>query len=39
MENDKPKVEVTKNGPYMVSGKVPLAKGIMIPDHAGIPFQ
>lgn len=39
MESDKPKVEVTKNGPYIVSGKVPLTKGVMTPDTAGIPFN
>lgn len=39
MANDKPKVEVTKNGPYMVSGNVPLAKGIMLTDNSGIPTK
>jgi CDGSH-type Zn-finger protein len=39
MEHDKPKVKVTKNGPYKVSGTVRLAKGIMAQDEAGTPFE
>jgi CDGSH-type Zn-finger protein len=39
MENDKPKVEVTKNGPYIVWGNVPLQREIMAPDETGIPYS
>lgn len=33
----KPKIAVTKNGPYMVTGEVPLAKAIMEPNVNGDP--
>lgn len=35
MENEKRKVKVTKNGPYLVTGDLPLAKEIIVPDENG----
>ncbi|HTY73983.1 MAG TPA: CDGSH iron-sulfur domain-containing protein, partial [Candidatus Nanoarchaeia archaeon] len=33
------KIEVTKNGPYIVSGKVPIFEQIIIVDKDGIPIE
>jgi len=36
MKNNK-KVSITKNGPYLVSGYIPLAKEISIAGKSGVP--
>lgn len=33
------KVKITRDGPYLVSGKLPLAKEIIVVDREGIPFE
>ena len=33
------KVQVAPNGPYLVSGKVPLAKEVMVSDKKGVPIE
>jgi len=33
------KISVTKNGPYLVSGNVPLAKEMIVADDKGIPIK
>ena len=35
MENSQPKIEITENGPYIVYGKLPVVKSIMVPDEKG----
>jgi CDGSH-type Zn-finger protein len=35
----KAKIVVTKNGPYLVEGKVPLGKDLMVCDEKGIPIE
>ncbi len=37
MKNNLPKVEVTENGPYIVSVNIPLIKGVMKSDPTGNP--
>ncbi len=39
MENNNPKIIVTKNGPYQVSGNLPLDKQYIIPDKNGNPVE
>src|SRR4030042_4306468 len=34
---NKPKVKIIKNGPYLVSGKLPLAKVIAVVGKSGVP--
>ncbi|MCX5782430.1 MAG: CDGSH iron-sulfur domain-containing protein [Elusimicrobia bacterium] len=36
-KNLKAKIKITKNGPYTVSGSVPLGKEIIISDESGVP--
>ena len=36
MLKNKPKIKITKNGPYMVSGNVPIAEQIIIAGEEGI---
>lgn len=38
-EKQSAKIKVTKNGPYIVSGSVPLDKKIIVPDEDGIPVK
>ncbi len=33
---EKPRIEVTKNGPYVVSGEVPIAEQIIVKDEEGV---
>ena len=33
------KVQVAPNGPYLVSGKVPLAKEVMVSVRKGVPIE
>ncbi|MFA5411811.1 MAG: hypothetical protein WC350_00480 [Candidatus Micrarchaeia archaeon] len=33
----KPKIQITRDGPYLVSGNVPLQKETIIPDRTGYP--
>ena len=37
--NNKPSIEITENGPYMVSGNLPLQKEVMVPDDNGNPYE
>ena len=37
--NYKPEIKVTKNGPYIVSGKLPLSEQIIIVNQEGIPVE
>ncbi len=39
MSKSKPKIQVTKDGPYLVSGAVPLAKEMMIAGSSGNPEE
>ena len=39
MHKDQVKIKVTENGPYTVSGKVPLSEQIIIPNAEGDPYQ
>lgn len=36
-ESGKNKVLITKNGPYIISGKLPLKKEIIVPNSEGVP--
>lgn len=38
-KNNQKKVMITKNGPYFVSGNLPLAKEIIMPDENGDPIE
>jgi CDGSH-type Zn-finger protein len=38
-KNKKGKVIISKDGPYLVSGKLPLAKEIIVPDEEGFPYK
>jgi CDGSH-type Zn-finger protein len=38
-KNEECKVVVTKNGPYLVSGSLPLAKELIVCDKEGIPIK
>jgi len=35
--NDRCKVRVSRNGPYLVSGRIPMIRQIIITDTEGIP--
>jgi CDGSH-type Zn-finger protein len=37
--SNKPKIKITPNGPYLVSGKVPLNKDIVEYDQDGVPLK
>ncbi len=37
MKNEEPKIKVSKNGPYLVSGSVPLSREAIITDKEGVP--
>lgn len=39
MSNDKKKIVVSKDGPYLVSGNIPLAKEKIIADKNGMPIK
>jgi len=34
-----PKIQVTRDGPYLVSGNLPLCKEIIAPDRSGVPAK
>lgn len=38
MAKNNPKIKIIKNGPYLVSGKLPLGKEIIMPDGEGNPI-
>jgi len=38
-DDEKPKIKIIKNGPYVVTGNVPLDKKIVIPDENGLPLK
>ncbi|MFA5411806.1 MAG: CDGSH iron-sulfur domain-containing protein [Candidatus Micrarchaeia archaeon] len=38
-KKSKPKIQITKDGPYLVSGSLPLQKEIIIPDSSGYPYK
>jgi CDGSH-type Zn-finger protein len=39
MSKNEPKVKVSKDGPYLISGKIPILKLIIITDPEGIPIE
>jgi CDGSH-type Zn-finger protein len=39
MDAPKMKIKISKNGPYIVTGNVPLNKGIMVPDETRDPVR
>jgi CDGSH-type Zn-finger protein len=36
---DEVKIEVSKNGPYVVSGKIPMSEQIIVVDEEGVPVE
>ena len=38
-QKDQPKIKVTKNGPYLVMGEVPIEEQIIFTDQQGIPVK
>ena len=38
-DEKKPRIKVTKNGPYVVTGGVPLSKQIVVSDAEGVPLE
>ncbi len=38
-QNKKPQIKVTKNGPYLVIGKIPIAEQIIVSNEIGIPIK
>lgn len=39
LDTSRGKIKITKNGPYLVSGSLPLEKEIIIPDDKGDPIE
>ena len=39
MDNKEPRIRIIKNGPYLVSGNIPLSEKIIIPRGAGYIYQ
>ena len=37
--DQKTKIEITENGPYIIKGDVPLKKQVIVPDEEGMPLE